>query len=419
MEPTLRSNVLRTSFSHPAVSEPSFIISSLYVINSRLKFINDYVDEVTRKLNLKLSLAESNKAICDKWPDEEFFVKKDSSLKKNAAFVRKVRNFLDSQKNAILSEFESLNLSKYVGEVASALVEAKFKITDLNFVLRFCSMMHQRYAEFSCLLFDKWKQIFTSLREEKSPNMSKLRVDMVLYAELITISLFPETESMRLLANQLTLLTNNDRENFINLGVISSFCRHCGDDFAGLIPRKIRLISEEKKISIPHSCFLPSERHVKCRVLFSDYLCAAKQRLREICREASRTLDKNRIDLTMRGEVSETRHEQAELLVTTCRKFYDSVSILSDLLNEDPPPDLMSMIKGVDESAEIMPMTEDEISIEGETVLFEDEDTRIFYESLPDIKAMVPRILYKDSEQELKDVDIQSKAEVDCSETVE
>ncbi|CAH8500039.1 unnamed protein product [Heterobilharzia americana] len=31
--------------------------------------------------------------------------------------------------------------------------------------------------------------------------------------------------------------------------------------------------------------------------------------------------------------------------------------------------------------------------------LFEDEDTRLFYESLPDIKAMVPAILYKDSEQ--------------------
>ncbi|VDP18656.1 unnamed protein product, partial [Echinostoma caproni] len=31
--------------------------------------------------------------------------------------------------------------------------------------------------------------------------------------------------------------------------------------------------------------------------------------------------------------------------------------------------------------------------------LFEDEDTRLFYESLPDIKAMVPGILYKDSEQ--------------------
>jgi len=35
---------------------------------------------------------------------------------------------------------------------------------------------------------------------------------------------------------------------------------------------------------------------------------------------------------------------------------------------------------------------------DGESSLFEDEDTRQFYENLPDLKAVVPQILYKDSE---------------------
>ncbi|VDN39237.1 unnamed protein product [Dibothriocephalus latus] len=39
-----------------------------------------------------------------------------------------------------------------------------------------------------------------------------------------------------------------------------------------------------------------------------------------------------------------------------------------------------------------------EIDVENNPI-FEDEDTRLFYESLPDIKAMVPGILYKESEQ--------------------
>ena len=34
---------------------------------------------------------------------------------------------------------------------------------------------------------------------------------------------------------------------------------------------------------------------------------------------------------------------------------------------------------------------------DGESALFEDEDTRQFYEQLPDLKAVVPQILYKDS----------------------
>jgi len=78
------------------------------------------------------------------------------------------------------------------------------------------------------------------------PNASKLRVDLRLFADLIAIGVFTEKEGLSMLANQLTLLMTNDREEHNNLSIVLCFCRHCGDDYAGLVPRKFR--------SLSHSC---------------------------------------------------------------------------------------------------------------------------------------------------------------------
>lgn len=40
-----------------------------------------------------------------------------------------------------------------------------------------------------------------------------------------------------------------------------------------------------------------------------------------------------------------------------------------------------------------------EIPEGGTAVLWEDDDTRAFYENLPELKALIPSILYSDSEK--------------------
>lgn len=71
-------------------------------------------------------------------------------------------------------------------------------------------------------------------------NLSKLRVDMVLFADLIIVGVLPETESLRMFSQLLAQLTIADKESFTNIGLITSFLRICGDDWAGLIPRKFK-----------------------------------------------------------------------------------------------------------------------------------------------------------------------------------
>lgn len=71
-------------------------------------------------------------------------------------------------------------------------------------------------------------------------NPSKYRVDLRFFAELVSVGVFKDKEGLQLLANQLALLINNDKEEHNNLSILISFCKHCGDDYAGLLPRKYR-----------------------------------------------------------------------------------------------------------------------------------------------------------------------------------
>ena len=53
-------------------------------------------------------------------PEESYFSRLDSSIKKNTAFVRKLKNFTEAQKESILKDIQVLNLTKYISEVANA-----------------------------------------------------------------------------------------------------------------------------------------------------------------------------------------------------------------------------------------------------------------------------------------------------------
>ncbi len=69
------------------------------------------------------------------------------------------KNFTATQKDAVVKEMLSLNLTKYVGEVAAAFVEAKLKMTDLTAAVEICSLLHQRYAEVAEQLLEAWQKV--------------------------------------------------------------------------------------------------------------------------------------------------------------------------------------------------------------------------------------------------------------------
>lgn len=73
---------------------------------------------------------------------------------------------MESQKTSIVSDLNSLNLSKYQSEMATVIVEGKFKPAEIPAMLNVCSELHQRYSEFSELLLENFKKILPTKKSE-------------------------------------------------------------------------------------------------------------------------------------------------------------------------------------------------------------------------------------------------------------
>uniref|UniRef100_A0A3B3CUM1 UPF2 regulator of nonsense mediated mRNA decay n=1 Tax=Oryzias melastigma TaxID=30732 RepID=A0A3B3CUM1_ORYME len=333
-------------------------------------------------------------------PEEAFFSRLDSSLKKNTAFVKKLRTLTEQQRDALSNDFASLNLSKYIGEAVSSVVEAKLKISDVGCAVHLCSLFHQRYADFAPLLLLAWKKHFEARKEDKAPNVSKLRTDLRFIAELTIVGLFTDKEGLSLIYEQLKNIIGTDRETHTHVSVVISFCKHCGDDIAGLVPRKVKLAAEKFGLSFPPSEIISVEKQQPFQNLLREYFTSLTKHLKKDHRELQNIERQNRRILHSKGELSEDRHKQYEEFATSYQKLLANTQSLADLLDENMPE--LPQDKTVQEEHGpgidiFTPGKPGEYDLEGG--IWEDEDARNFYENLVDLKAFVPAILFKDNEK--------------------
>lgn len=92
--------------------------------------LDKYIQELSGKIKQRSELRKKNVNVNRQ--AEEYFVKLDSSLKKNTAFVKKLKNFTSAQLDSLIKDMNGLNLTKYISEVAAALIEAKLKMSDIG-----------------------------------------------------------------------------------------------------------------------------------------------------------------------------------------------------------------------------------------------------------------------------------------------
>lgn len=363
-----------------------------------------YIKEHSEKLVTGNAMRERNKSATTSRPDEAFFRKLDSNMKKNTAFVKKLKTYTESQHDQLMKEFNGLNLSKYIAEIASALAEAKFKMSDVPSAVELCSMLHQRYADFSQCLLEEFKKLLPRKKTDTIANPSKLRVDLRLFADLIASGIFEESEALPMLGGCLGYLTATDKEEHANLATIISFCKLCGDDYAGLIPRKYRITAAKNGMpEIVCSGIFSADRQKNVYKLLKDYYETLSKRVIRLYRDVKKQERHIQKQLLMKGEMYPEAKQQLDEQQATFDKLYQNACALADFLDLDAP-ELPEIVEEMDKQQEEMMVMLAQFDSAGEGDgpgggLFEDEDTRLFYEHLPELRAMLPGILYKDSEQ--------------------
>ena len=354
-------------------------------------YINDLIakDEYKKKeRNLNSKNAISKNAID--------LSRLDSSIKKNSAFVKKLKNLTETTKDNVLKDIASLNLSKYLTEVVAALVDLKLKASEIAMYLDICSKLHRMYNEFQALFLEQWQKSLPKTSQEIT-NYSKLRNDLRIFSELILIGLFSLKDSLQILGNLLKLLLNDKQS--VNLNVILNFCKNCGWDYAGLISRRMLTLADKFNKQIPNSSFLSTDRQKGLKQLLKDYYV-------QICKQTitnHRALKKRELEnkqlLITRGELSDKKKSIYEENKANFQKLWLSVQQLGELLNEELPE-----LKNDDsEQDELTLLNIDSSGIKVNSIdipLWENDETKVFYELIPNLKNEIPSHLYRDSIKE-------------------
>ncbi|XP_025414421.1 regulator of nonsense transcripts 2 isoform X1 [Sipha flava] len=371
-----------------------------------------FISECVTRQEEKKKLRQNNQECV--FPDESEISKRDSSLKKNTAFIRKLKNFPPPQLDQLLKDMNSLNLTKYLSEVVSALTEIKLKMTEIDAMILLCTQLNITYSDFSKIFFEQWQKILNIKKDDKIANMSKFRVDLRLFAELTSAGIVPQKEGLILLGNILTILINSDLQEHNNLNIILSFCKYCGDDYAGLVPKEMQKLAEKYDVEIPKSDMLSSDKQKNVRVLLKEYYVSLCNHVKRMHHDIEYAEKQNEKILQTKGELRPERKAKNEQMNVTYQKLYSSTLTFADILNEP-----FIMLKEEKKNSSTEDLTDSELDIIGTatpselTSLWEDEETQKFYEEFPNLSNYIPDKNKKLDEPE--EIDIESNAKKSIS----
>lgn len=354
-----------------------------------------------------------------------------SDLKKCTAFVKKIKSgsAWSMRPEEIQKDVATLNLSRYVEEVASAVCEAKLKVADLPVVVALCSAMHARYPDFlsSIILPHMWSTIHSSKAKEENAKLRRLYLRLV--TEFILRGLVTETKP---LVKTIKEATGGEDESYVvtDATLLTSFVRVAGFEILGKTPRSIQdniELLQRESVRAEEVASQPANESGEIQVVIDVALTekadtavaqvegvlgeravspAVTDVLSTYCIGAYGFLSKSMVATHTKLQKLEKRCEQDRLVsgsltdarekgLSDARKLMESlqksVETLSDVLVE-PMPELEEEEEdgGHEEGLGVEVWTKDGDEDFGP---FDDAETRDFYCDIPDLLTTIPPVL--------------------------
>ncbi|KAJ6740660.1 NONSENSE-MEDIATED MRNA DECAY PROTEIN 2 UP-FRAMESHIFT SUPPRESSOR 2 [Salix purpurea] len=177
------------------------------------------------------------------YPDSGFLRTLDSSIKRNTAVIKKLKQINEEQREGLMEDLRNVNLSKFVSEAVTSICDAKLRTSDIQVAVQICSLLHQRYKDFSPSLVQGLLNVFfpgksgEDLDVDKNSKAMKKRSTLKLLLELYFVGVTEDSSIFINIIKDLTSTENlKDRDNTpTNLTLLASFARQ-GRVFLGLPP---------------------------------------------------------------------------------------------------------------------------------------------------------------------------------------
>ncbi|KAK9169015.1 hypothetical protein Syun_001155 [Stephania yunnanensis] len=358
-------------------------------------------EEFKKSIEAKMALRQTN--LNPERPDTGFLRTLDSSIKRNTTVIKKLKQINEEQKEGIIEELKSVNLTKFVSEAVTAICDAKLKTSDIQAAVQICSLLHQRYTEFSPCLIQGLLKIFfpgksvDDLDADRNSKVMKRRSTLKLFLELYFVGVLEDPGTFVNIIKDLTSLEHlKDRETTqMNLSLLSSFGRQ-GRIFLGL-PQSGQEIHEVffKGLNI-------TADHKKVfRKAFYTYYDAIMELLQSEHASLRHMEYENAKIFNAKGELSDENATSYEKQRKSFDHLFRAVASLAEALDMQPPvmPEdghTTRVTTGEDSSSSSAGKESSVLE-----PVWDDEDTRAFYECLPDLRAFVPAVLLGESEPKI------------------
>ncbi|KAL7574238.1 hypothetical protein ACA910_012493 [Epithemia clementina (nom. ined.)] len=168
-------------------------------LDQRLKdsiaILRSLVDNVHQHQACRQSMAEDelNRARKDFEANKKTL---KTDLKKCTAFVKKIKSGAawSMKPEDIVKDVASLNLSRYVEEVVTAVLEAKPKVTDIPVIVALTTSMHERYPEYLPNLISSLWNLIASKAD--ADTLKSRRVYLRVLTEFLLCGVLTETKNL-------------------------------------------------------------------------------------------------------------------------------------------------------------------------------------------------------------------------------
>ncbi|KAH9602111.1 hypothetical protein KSS87_007395 [Heliosperma pusillum] len=351
-----------------------------------------------KSIEAKMALRQSN--LKPERPDPTFLKTLDCSIKRNTAVIKKLKQITEESREGLMDELRGINMSMFVTEVVAVICDTKLKSSDIQAAIQICSCLHQRYPDFSPSLSQGFLKVFfpgkvaEDLETDRNSKAMKKRSMLKLLLELYFVGVIKDSSIFVNIIKDLANVEHlKDRDNTqTNLSLLATFARQgraflglplSGPEFHEEFFRDLSITDDQKKIF---------------KKVFDGYYDTIAEVLQAEHASLHQLEHENAKILNSKGELSDDNASSYEKLRKSYDNLYRGVSSLAEALDMQPPmiPEdghTTRVTTGGDSASSATGM-------ESSTVepVWDDEDTRAFYEYLPDLRAFVPAVLLGEAE---------------------
>lgn len=405
----------------------------------------------------------------------------DSSLKKNTAFIKRLRTAITSATlSTFLQEIRTLSLHKYLSEIISAFYEGLCKLKtpgEVEAGAEIASALHQRFgpAEFTEHL--SWllgrgmatpeksalKALPQEIRErEEKERLTRQRALLRVVTELWLLNVLrtlddavkPDDATKAVAAKTAEIkprasakngtsaepfplevlkdLLGYDREH-VNLPLLVIFVKAFSWDVLGVKPTNAegrKTIEEDGAAAeTEHSAtyaeesdqpFTPPELSEKFKTILKKYFEDVKSHITRDQKSIHSQARRNAEAYVKSGEVFEDRQANYEKQVKTQDRLISNAQVIADAIGADMP-DLKDSDGSMNNSGAGIGLvkTGEYLQSSGDgTGIWDDDEERRFYENLVDLKGKVPSMLLEDGKKKKADGEDQVGKRADETEAV-